>query len=42
MVGFQNPTRWPRTESMTAVEPFSCGATKLVPPNSFRPPAEAP
>src|SRR5437879_6416473 len=32
MDGFHSPTRCPRKESMTAVEPFSCGALKLVPP----------
>src|SRR5580692_13031290 len=32
MNGFQNPTRRPRNELITAAEPASCGATKLVPP----------
>src|SRR6266566_8389950 len=32
MDGFQKPTRWPTAWSITAAAPFSCGATKLVPP----------
>ena len=33
MFGFQNPIRRPIVESITAVAPANCGATKLVPPH---------
>src|SRR5262249_14232588 len=33
MAGFQKPTRPPVIDWISALTPFSCGATKLVPPN---------
>src|SRR6201999_1676581 len=38
----QNPARRPSQESITAAAPFSCWATRPVPPRVLRPPADAP